>query len=211
MSSAVVVGVVVAVAAVGVVAWWYSPDQQTKRRLKKEPVLRIPEAAGRGRARVTGWVVDQGLTLRGPLSGQPCAWYRLKIEQYRSSGRSGHWSTVVKEEQGADFLVDDGAGVARVRWCSPRVASPVESLSRSGAFDDPTPDERALLDRHGVEPSTFLGFNKTFRYSEAILRPGEKVTVLGEVRRNHEPRVPYEILATDEGELLLSDDPAAMG
>lgn len=40
----------------------------------------------------------------------PCAWWRYKIEERRSTGRSRAWSTVQSDTSAEPFLLDDGTG-----------------------------------------------------------------------------------------------------
>ena len=49
----------------------------------------------------------------------------------------------------------------------------------SGAFNSPAPEFKNVLNNYGVDPKTWLGFNKRLRYSERILEIGETITVGG--------------------------------
>lgn len=44
------------------------------------------------------------------LTGIPCCWYRWRIEQQRSSGRSRKWVVIERGESEAPFVLDDGTG-----------------------------------------------------------------------------------------------------
>lgn len=198
------------VIGVAVLGWYFSPQQVIKRKLKAVPVRSLIEAGELGAVRITGTILDDGLTLDSPLSGTRCAWYGAYVDEYRSSGKSGHWVEVIKEEACTEFLLDDGTGVAIVRCVAPQVASPRDHETGSGAFDDASPTEEEFLRRHGRQSTGLLGFNRRLRYREAKFEPGEKVTVLGRVQPISHRRARYEIVASDGSPLLMSDDASAV-
>lgn len=203
-------GCVVLVIAIIVLAWYFSPAQVIKRKLKKVPVRTLIEAGNVGVVRITGKVLADGLTLDTPLSGTRCAWYGAYVDEYRSSGKSGHWVQIIQEENCTEFLLDDGTGVARVRCITPQVSSPRDHETGSGAFDDASPVEEAFLRKHGRQSTGLLGFNRRIRYREAKFEAGETVTVLGMVRPIQDRQARYEIVPPDDSPMLMSDDPSAV-
>jgi hypothetical protein len=78
-------------------------------------------------------------------------------------------------------------------------------LGRTGLFDDPTAAEEEILRDLGLDLSV-LGFNKTYRMSEATLEENEEVSVHGEVDlREVDGQVHVVMVAPADGELLVSD------
>ena len=50
-----------------------------------------------------------------PVFGNPCAYYRVVVEEQRGSGRDSHWVTIYNQDSSATpFLIEDATGVARV-------------------------------------------------------------------------------------------------
>ena len=203
----VVVAAAVAVTVVGV-SFVFSTDARTRWALKKVPVTPISGPRAGQLARVRGRIVAGGELLAAPLSERVCVYYVTTAEKLRSGGNSSSWQEVAREERYADFVVEDGSGALRVRMAVPRVAIVRDVHTRSGTFDDANPREEAFLRRHGLQStSALLGLNLTMRYIEGVLEPGEEVTALGLVREEGGARV---LDATEDGPLILSDDPRAV-
>jgi hypothetical protein len=47
---------------------------------------------------------------KAPLTGLPCTWWRYKVEERGSRGRSSTWSTVQSGTSEIPFILDDGTG-----------------------------------------------------------------------------------------------------
>jgi hypothetical protein len=160
--------------------------------------------------------------LTGPLTGRPCVFYRCLVQEYRSSGKSGHWHTIIEEHDSVDFLVEDRSGVARVEVSGAEPALVLDAHFRSGTFNDARPELEAYLARYGERSTGRLGFNKSIRYREGVLEPGETVAAMGKARleldsspdtarRGYRSRPQRPVLGlTPEGHLLLSDDPSVI-
>jgi hypothetical protein len=196
------------VAIVGFAAWYFSQDQRTRRALRNRPRTTVREAVDGQEMKIVGTVRFLGPPLKAPLSGTPCAHYRVTVvhRKQRSS------SVIIREEQGVDFILEDATGRARVLMAGARVAVNMDNESRSGTFDA---DERqeALLTRHGKASQWWI-FNKSLTYSEGILEEGEEVAVFGRARWEIDPdpgsgyREPPRRLVIEHGNagpLLVSD------
>ena len=102
--------VAAALAATSLFSFWYAVKAWAKNRaIVDTPTARIRSAA-------QGYVELGGLGLapmdskiKGPLTGMPCAWWRYKIEERCSPGRS-RWSTVEGDTSEESFVLDDGTG-----------------------------------------------------------------------------------------------------
>lgn len=133
------------------------------------PIARLAE----GPAAVSGQVVEAGPTLVAPLSGRPCVYYRLHVQERRG----GRLATVVDDSGTVPFAVDDGTGRAHVELgrTSPRLdprpdASPTKVPS--------SPPEDRLARRYGL---TTRGWSagSSLRFRETIVAPGDRLYVLG--------------------------------
>jgi hypothetical protein len=201
-----------------VVAWYFSDEQKTKRAIRDSPRAKIAEAQAGQVMRLTGRVSYLGEPVRAPLSGRACAYYEVIIQEYRSSGKSGSYVTVLCDPGGVDFLLDDGTGLARVVNQALKVVAVQDAKYESGTFHDATPELEAYLTAHGLKSKGWL-FNKSMRYLEAVFEQGETVTVVGQVSFEHVPggvpagdgyrETPKRtvVAAPPGGFLLASDDP----
>lgn len=116
--------------------------------------------------------------LTAPLSGRSCAYYEVIVEEKVSTGKSSTWRTIIREVEERDFLLDDGTGRARVEMVAVEAAVEKDGHWSSGTLNDATPVLEGFLQRHGFGSVGWL-FNKTLRYREGVLEPGEEVAVLG--------------------------------
>ena len=128
--------------------------------------------------------------MQTPFSGRHAVWTRITVQELRSSGRNSYWHTLLTEADGRVFLVDDGSG--QLRACMPAGANVIldkQNVASSGTFNDAQPHLEAFLMSRGLKSTSFLGFNKSMRYEEEVIRPGNPVYALGPSRRRAGPPV----------------------
>ncbi|MBX3274002.1 MAG: hypothetical protein KF729_27300 [Sandaracinaceae bacterium] len=216
---ALVAAVVVAIALGTFLAWYFSADQRLKRRMRATPQRAIADVVEGERVRIVGRVRGDA-TIAAPLSGRPCVYYRVVVEEQRRRGKSSYWATLVDEERGVEFLVEDGAGVARVPVGHVQAVLEGDARGNSGFLRDPTPELEAFLAARGHATTGWV-FNKTIRYREGVAEPGERVAVVGTGRWERDPEasakagegyreatMPKRLVleAPSDGPLLLSDE-----
>ena len=166
--------ILVGIAGLVFVVAYFSRDAKLKRLLRATPVCPLAQLTAHDAGRVVGKARAYRETLDAPLTGRKCLYYEVIVNQ--KSGK--HWHRILRETQGVEFLVDDGTGKALVDPNRAEVVVTIDGNSGSGTFDDADPAQEALLARHGHK-STGLMFNKTLRYTEAIIGVGEQVSALG--------------------------------
>lgn len=220
MSLKTVLVLLVLVVAVAVAAYraYTSEAARMRRALKGAPKRTIAEVFDGEIAKIAGVVRAATPLLAAPLSGRSCVFYEVLVEEYRSSGRSGHWESIVRESSAVDFLVVDDTGTALVETARMKVLPVHDTELSSGFLHDATPELQAFLARHG-ESSEGLIFNRRLRYREGVFEPGERVRVLGRARwelapGTGEPGVGYRdvpkrlvLCAPSQSDLVASDDP----
>jgi hypothetical protein len=162
-----------------VVGWFFSKKAKVKRMLKKTPAMRIGEFLGGEAGRVTGQVRFAGETLTSPLSGRKCAFYHVEVQEYRSSGKSGHWYTIVNEEKAGDIIMHDGTNYCMIGKGQLKSYLHMDANYNSGTFKDATPELESYLISRGYKSTGLLGFNKSIRYKEGILEENEVFTAAG--------------------------------
>lgn len=105
----------------------------------------------------------------GPLTGKPCLWWRYRIEEYRSSGRSRSWRIVERDTSTAWLRFTDGTGECLIDPEGAEVL-PARKEVWTGASRRPG----------GTSP--WYRFGKRYRYTEERLHAGEPLYAIGEFR-----------------------------
>ena len=211
--------IVLGFGGIALASWYWSGPQRVKRQLRGARPWRIGELPENTLGKVIGAAQPLEHVLRGPLTGRPCVYYIAKVEQLHSTGRSSYWRTIVSESEGVPFVLVDETGRAIVDPTAAKMALDFDSRSSSGTFDDATPIEEAFLTKYGVTSRGWV-FNKSIRYTEAIIGVGELVAVLGAGVREPDPNAapaegyrsapPTRLRLTSSSmyPLVISDDPS---
>jgi len=217
--------IVVAVAAVVgliVAGVYFSKNARIKRALRKVKAIPIAQVKDGAAAKVVGKLGCLGVPLRAPLTGRPCAYYEVVVEEHRRRGKHSHWVTVIHERNLVDFLLRDQSGKALVKIATAQVALVMDAHFKSGTFNDAHPALEAYLASHGQKSEGWL-FNRNLRYREGVLEPEESVAVCGQARWEPDPEPdpgmatgyresPMRLLLGPAPEigLLVSDDPTTL-
>jgi hypothetical protein len=147
-----------------------------KRTVEDTPRARVRSMA-LGRVALEGKAVPWVSGLRAPLSGVECCWYRFLVEEERRSGKSRQWYTVAHGDSSEwPFYLADETGRVLVQ---PKGARMVVTNDLHQTNPDLGGDIGARLAQLGVDPTSFLGFQRPVRVSEARLVQGDVVYVLG--------------------------------
>jgi hypothetical protein len=159
-------------------------SMRRRKRIISTPTTPIAKASG-GLIEVNGRIVasEQGM-LVAPFSGRPAVWARVRVEEHRGSGKNSRWVTIVNETDERHFFVDDGSGeLARVIPTSAEVLLDLQKVASSGTFNDAPPHLEQFLASRGIATTGFFGFNKSLRYEEALLCPGDALYAIGRAER----------------------------
>jgi hypothetical protein len=162
-----------------------------RQRIIGTPTSPIAHAPGNQLVEIKGRVMpsEQGI-VQTPFSGRHAVWTRITVQELRSSGRNSYWHTLLTEMDGRVFLVDDGSGqVARVMPAGASVILDKVNVASSGTFNDAQPHLEQFLMSRGLKSTSWLGLNKSMRYEEELLAPGDPVYALGPSRREPGPPV----------------------
>lgn len=203
----------------GIIALVNIKNMKRRSRIMATPTSPIAQAAGNGPVEIKGRIVpgDQGV-VQAPFSGRQGVWVKIQVQEYRSSGRSGYWATLLDEIDHRPFFVDDGSGqMARVEANGANVILDTHTVASSGMFSDAQPHIQAFLAQRGLSTTSWIGLNKRMRFSEQVLVPNGPLYALGPSRRDPGPPVHdgYRMspgsqlvmyaLHGDIGELILTD------
>lgn len=207
--------VIFAIVVIIFVSSYFSRKAVVKRALRKAQEKRIGEFANGDSGKVVGEVVFAGETLAAPLSGRRCVYYHVIVEEYRSSGKSGHWHEIINEEQKGDIVLSDGTHYALVEFTVAKSYIVPDANYRSGFLNDATPELEAFLSQRGYSSTGLLGMNRSLRYKEGVLEHKETFAVAGKGQwsetKKHNLNIPAQrilvITPGEDGKLYLSDDP----
>jgi hypothetical protein len=172
--------IVIGLAAGGVYSFWYALKAWAKNRVIEDtPTSRVRSAA-QGYVELSGrGILPPGAQSKGPLTGKPCTWWRYKIEERGSSGRSRSWKTIESGASELPFLLDDGTGLCLV---DPRGAEvfPGSSDVWYGSSEWPEmhiPNGTGIF---GVLVDTVVAGK--YRYTEHRLQEHEQLYAIGAFR-----------------------------
>jgi hypothetical protein len=167
-------------AAATVYSFWYAFKAWGKNRVIEDTATSRVRSAAQGYVELSGrGILPPNAVNRGPLTGTPCTWWRYKIEERRSSGRSRSWSTIQSDTSEVPFLLDDGTGQCLV---DPRGAEVFPGASDVWYGPSEWPEVR-IPNGTGVFGWLVDTFVKDkYRYTEYRLQPHEHVCALGAFR-----------------------------
>ncbi len=163
--------------------YYLNNKQVIIRTLKKLPSSGISGIRTNQFTKITGKALHVDEPLIAPFSKRKCIFYRIKIEEKRSSGKSHHWATLVKEERFQPFFVQKNGEYIIVspsrKPLNYKAHLVIDKKASAGTFKQNTPEFEQLLKEYNIKSKGFLGFKKNIRYHEAIIEIGEEVTVAG--------------------------------
>jgi hypothetical protein len=148
-------------------AWWSQPPRRARRLLERESSRAIADIRHGDWAKVTGAVSALSPPLTSPIHEQECIGFRLDVE--RVDGRS---PIAFKRQVCGAFAIADDTGMVRVE--GPFLLG----LAADGDWATMRPRLLDLLEAAGA-PHLGLASYRGFAFREAVLKPGDRVTVFG--------------------------------
>jgi|SRR5437762_2267451 len=148
-------------------AWWSQPPRRARRALRGKAVAAITAIKHGDWVKITGDVMALAPLLTSPIREQACIGFRLDVERVDGSA-----PVTFKREACGAFAVADDAGMVRVE--GPFLLG----LAAAGDFSTMRPRLLDLLEASGA-PRLELASYRGFAFREALLKPGDRVTVLG--------------------------------
>lgn len=148
--------------------------------------------------------------LISPMAQIPCVYFKLKIEELRSSGKSSSWHTIIKDEQYVRFGLQDSSGIAYIEMKGAKFIFTKDLQGKTGLFKKASDELERVMNKYGKSTHSWI-FDKTLRYEETIIGEAEEIYVLGEVidMEGYYPvfrkrKLPYIISDKSEETLLRS-------
>ncbi|MFH1799683.1 MAG: GIDE domain-containing protein [Candidatus Omnitrophota bacterium] len=168
----------------GIVGFFRGFQLRKRKKLIEDIPTSTVRALALGLAEVSGTARESQKLLTSDFSKTPCVFYHYKVEEYRSSGKSGSWVTLAEHTSTEYFYLEDKTG--RVLIC-PAGAELHVHMDRKYSNGIGTKDKNlflAQLDSMGIAASGTFGFGKQLRCEEAYIVPGDELYVIGTVQPN---------------------------
>lgn len=134
------------------------------------PTARI-SSAPQGYLELKGLARPRHQAIAAYLTGQPCTWYRYRIQKRRRGSRSDHWVTVEQGDAQHPFVLEDESG---------------RCLVDAAQADIRCKDRQIWYSAHrggqGAAPTglaTLFHSQRRYRMTEERIRDGEQVYLLG--------------------------------
>jgi len=170
-----IVGATAAVTAYAL-KWWFEPRRRARRALAAAREVRLADVKDGDRPRVTGVARALRHSLTSPVGRRPCIGFRMVIEE-RSPG-DNDWRVVLERSACIPFGLEDGSAQAVIE--GPFFLG-LDADDRGDIWANLPPTLFALLEEAKIPLTGMFGRDKAFRFREALLVPGDRVTVLGRV------------------------------
>jgi len=156
-----------------------------KRLIENIPTSKIRSMA-MGLVELQGKAQQWIYSLKGPLTGRSCVFYKYLIERYERRGKNSSW---VKVADGGSydnlFHLDDGTGKVLVNPKRAELNLDKPDFSfESGLFGGDIPSNLVrFLDHNDIKYQTWFG-KQRMRFREWDICPNDQVYVLGTVNKN---------------------------
>jgi E3 Ubiquitin ligase len=148
-----------------------------KARMIEDMPTSLIRSASQGFVELTGLATVRDGPLKAPLTGQPCLWWRYKIERLQKSGKSSSWRTIDKGTSNHSFFMDDGSGICRIDPQGADISCLHKKVWHGHSSAPPTATITAkpgFLNR--LQPLIGRG---RYRYTEFLIRDGDPLYLLG--------------------------------
>ncbi|MEW5955592.1 MAG: GIDE domain-containing protein [Candidatus Micrarchaeota archaeon] len=157
--------------------YWGFKQFARKRLIENTPTSKIRSLA-MGLVEVFGSIEAFKETLVSPIMKKNCVWYSFKVEEKRGSGKSSHWATVMSGTRGVPFFVRDDTAAVLVNPEGAQTEFSTDLTASSNVLKEPPEAVKAFLKEHNYDYKAFF-LNKTMRFEEKFVCPGDSVYVMG--------------------------------
>jgi hypothetical protein len=164
---------------------WGLLSFKMKRLIENTPTSKIRSIA-MGLVEIYGEVEPlKNNILKSPFSNNDCVYYKYKVEELRQSGKSTTWVTVKKGEEKKLFHLKDETGSVLIDLTGAKIDIPTDNIFDSSLGKDPPETVKQFLSTRNVAWEGFLfGINKTMKYTEYFIAPGDKLYIMGNADDN---------------------------
>ncbi|MBU2103169.1 MAG: GIDE domain-containing protein [Candidatus Omnitrophota bacterium] len=152
-----------------------------RRIIQEIPTSKVRSLA-LGLAEVSGIIVPIKSTI-SPILKKECVFYHTKVEEYRRSGKSGHWATIKELKIFFPFHIEDETGKVLVENSNADVRVKKDLQYQTRAFSSCPEHVHTFCEEYGIVRTGLLG-SRSLRFSEYVLEPMDRVYVLASAKDN---------------------------
>lgn len=168
-------------------------ELKTKRVIENIPTSKISTGAVGSNVEIKGHIDEKVQTAYpAPLSGEPCLFFSIEIQEEVKTEKSSHWKTVDQFFSHDGFYLQDGSGARAMIYVEgaeiKRSSIPKKLQTRSNQLDElPTSlvsvltENKEKLKKFKLKNSSWL-FSKKIRFLEWCFYSHDQIYVLGYVQ-----------------------------
>ncbi len=150
-----------------------------KRLIENTPTSKI-EGLAMGLVEVFGKAKPfQEKIHKSPFTNTDCVYYRYTIEEYRSSGKSGHYVTIDEQRTSDPFFVQDETGKVLVNPEGAEINKPDKTVFKTNSSGEPSELIQDFIKGRGISYKGTFGFNKDMIFTEYLIEPEDSIFVMG--------------------------------
>lgn len=168
----------------GIFFEWLGWKQFAKmKRIIDTPTSKIRSMA-MGPVEINGTVSKQEQHYIAPFSKKSCATYKVVVQEYRSSGKSGRWVTVYDKFVNRYFYVTDGTGTVLVDTRYASIDIKHSFFKTTSRFSE---EQKQFFTDNGItHTAQFFAatVGRNLRVYEYVFVPGQKLYLNGEAVDN---------------------------
>jgi hypothetical protein len=121
--------------------------------------------------------------LKSPLTQTDCVLYLYKVEEYRSSGKSGHWVTIASGNSfDCPFWLEDETGKIMVFPKGAELFLPIDYEYSTGLGRGLSPNLVEFMEVHFIKYRSAFG-NLNLRFKECYIKEDALVYILGTAKQ----------------------------
>lgn len=173
---AIVLLFILGLAALFALPLWLAGGDPFLESMRAIPRKRIADVLDGEQVRIVG-VVEARETVTAPLTGRPCAYWRVVVRE-RRLGTRPRFVQILEDQDGTDFVVRDETGSAKVIHES--VNAQLADAARfdfGGLLESPTPAVEAYLRSHPSLRGVRL--SQPMQLEERIVQHGDRLCAVG--------------------------------
>jgi hypothetical protein len=154
-----------------------------KKLIENTPTSKI-RAIAMGPVEVYGKIMPADKTLKSPLTGATCFYFKSVIEEYKKQGKHSKWVVISTLSDAVSFFVKDDTGRVLVDSKDSTIDIPQDYQLYASKVDKLPATISALLKKQDIAATGLFNLKKNLRFTEYYLAPGDLAYVFGTAASN---------------------------
>ena len=125
-----------------------------------------------------GDISKESQTVTAPLSNEPCVWYRLIINEVKSSGKHKHFELILDHVEEGTCIIEDESMSCQISLLTEGIEM---NLKVDNHEHTPTEDRQDILERFDIGPNNKYGTQRRFTFTETKLCIGDTLYTIGNI------------------------------